>query len=443
MLSTAFALSAILLAAVPAQGQIVVGQSPPVNAAPAAPLPTPLPTVGPAEMPVVLPSSSSSSASSSSAPPSSVRPCNRYGGDADAISERTVPFAPCLSASRRALAIAAAIFPGVIVHGAGAWVAKRPVTARRLLTAQGVGLGVIAAGGVPIIATYGSPKVVVPGVQLIVTGVGMVAAGWLGDLWAAADGDVGAGVPRAELARYVDAGASWARDPYYGNRGYLELGAGAWWRNLAFEPRARLELLARSGEGGLDVRWLLWGAPADGRVLGSGHRPSHRRGPEAATEAAHDAEPALGHRLELRLGAFGRFDRDDDGAALWQEVELAGRLELRVLDDALAGLFLDAGVGLALEETRYPTAVWDVGALILARNAIGVYLGRGGGEVSISYDHRRDDLVGGFFAGRAAGFLGHLGAHLQLRLGRGLALRADVELGTALLSTLALRFGGP
>lgn len=328
------------------------------------------------------------------------------------------PSAPCLTPSRRALAIAAAIGPGLFVHGAGSYVAKRPRAARRLMGAQAVGVGMIVAGGLPILATYGSPKVTVPGVALAVTGVGAVAAGWVGDIWAAAGGDVHGGAPRAELPRVFEAGLSWLRDDYHGNRGYLELGARWQWRQLVVAPRGRLGMSGRGGEGGLDVAWRFLGAPASGELL------------------------ERGHRLEVRLGGFGRFDRNDQVDASWQEAELAGRLDLRGLDEALGGLFFEAGAGVGLAQTRYAPGTWDLGALLLARNAIGVYLGRGRGELAITYDQRRDDLVGGVFAGRAAGFLGHVGAKLELRLGRALGLRVEALLGTATMTTVALRYGG-
>lgn len=338
-------------------------------------------------------------------------------GAAGAASATTAG-APCLTPGRRALAIAAAVGPGLFLHGAGSWTAKRPRAAKRLLGTQVLGLGLILAGGLPILTTYGSPKVTVPGVALAVTGFGVVAGGWVGDIWSAAGGDVGAGLPRAELPRFVEAGASWVRDDYHGDRGYLELGARWQWRRLAVLPHGRLGLDGRAGEGGVDAKWRLVGGPANGQLL------------------------ERGHRLEVRLGAFGRFDSDDEIAALWQEAELGGRLELRAVDAALAGLFFEVSAGLGLEQTRYAPRTWDLGSLLLARNALGVYLGRGAGELSISYDQRRDDLVGGIFAGRAAGFLGHVGARLELRVRRGLGLRVEAALGTAMMTTVALRYGG-
>lgn len=326
--------------------------------------------------------------------------------------------APCLSPKRRALAIGAALVPGLVLHGAGSWIAERPRATKRLMAVQAVGIGMLVAGGAPILATYGSPKVTFPGVPIAVTGFGLFAGSWLADIWSAAGADARAGMPRAERPWSFDAGGAWVRDPYHGHRGFLELGGSMWWTQLEVAPRGRFELDASSIEGGVDARWRFIGDTANGKLL------------------------ERGHRLELRLGAFGRHDGNDDIGELWQEAAFGGRFDLSALDGALAGLFFEGEVGLGLDETRYPTAVWDVGAMLLVRNAIGVYLGRGAGEFTFSYDQRRDELVGGLFAGRAAGFLGHIGAELELRVGRGLAIRLGAEMGSVLLTTFGLRYGG-
>jgi hypothetical protein len=381
--------------------------------APAEPTAATSPATSPLAAAAATPAAAAPAAAAAMAPAAAVSastaasPLDREGTAAEAISPH-----------RRALAIAAAVGPGLLLHGAGSYVAKRPRTARRLLGTQALGVGMIVAGGLPILATYGSPKVTVPGVALAVTGFGTVAAGWLGDIWSAAGGDATGGVPRAEPPRLLDLGLSWLHDDYRGHRGYLEAGARWQRRQLVVAPHGRLATSGRSGEGGLDVAWRFVGARGSGELL------------------------ERGHRLELRLGAFGRFDRDDRIDALWQEAELAARLDLRDLDVGLGGLFFEAGAGLGMEQTRYAPGTWDLSALLLARNAVGVYLGRGAGELSIGYDQRRDDLVGGLFAGRAAGFLGHVAAKLELRLGPALGLRVEGQLGTATMMTVALRYGG-
>jgi hypothetical protein len=327
---------------------------------------------------------------------------------------------PPLTAGRRALAIATAVVPGLVLHGAGSWVAERPRAARQLLLAEAIGLGLLAAGGVPLLATYGSPRVAFPAVPVAVTGAGVFLGSWVGDLWASAGGDAWGGQPRAAAARWLQLGTAWSRDPYHGSRA-LVTAAGGWrWGALGLSPRGQLGVTGREGEGGLELRWHLIGAAPRGQLL------------------------ERGHRLELRLGAFGRFDRDDDIESVWQEAEVGGRIDLAALTPALRGLFFEAAIGLGLEEARFAPGIWDTGALLLARNGVGLYLGRGRGELAFTYDHRRDDRVGGLFAGRAAGFLGHVGAALDLRVRDATALRVSVEFGTALLTSVALRFeGGP
>jgi hypothetical protein len=327
---------------------------------------------------------------------------------------------PPLTAGRRALAIATAVVPGLALHGAGSWVAKRPRAARQLLFAEAIGLGLLAAGGVPLLATYGSPRVAFPAVPIAVTGAGVFLGSWVGDLWASAGGDAWGGQPRAAASRWLQLGTAWSQDPYHGSRG-LVIAAGGWrWGALGLSPRGQLGVTGREGEGGLELRWHLIGAAPRRQLL------------------------ERGHRLELRLGAFGRFDRDDDIESVWQEAEVGGRVDLAALTPALRGLFFDAAIGLGLEEARLAPGIWDTGALLLARSGVGVYLGRGRGELAFTYDHRRDDRVGGLFAGRAAGFLGHVGAALDLRVRDATALRVSVEFGTALLTSVALRFeGGP
>lgn len=47
------------------------------------------------------------------------------------------------------LPAAAALLPGLVLHGAGHWLAGDRATAWRLLAAQGTGLGLLAVGGAP------------------------------------------------------------------------------------------------------------------------------------------------------------------------------------------------------------------------------------------------------------------------------------------------------
>jgi hypothetical protein len=87
--------------------------------------------------------------------------------------------------------------------------------------------------------------------------------------------------------------------------------------------------------------------------------------------------------------------------------------------------------------------VHELHSLLLGRFAWGTYLGDRG-ELALFYDHRRDSMAGGLAAGRAAGFVGSFGAALELLVSGPWAVRAELEIGTAYVSTVALRYhGGP
>lgn len=334
-------------------------------------------------------------------------------GDGEAPKVFVAPSAE-ISARRRALAVAAAVVPGLALHGAGAWVLGDRKSARRLATAELVGLGLALVGGLPLLGTYGSPKVVVPAVPITVVGTGIFFGSWVGDLWVAAGGRPGTAPAIAPLA--FEAGVGWLQAPYHGGRGLLTTRVAWRGRHVGAAALLRLDQRAELAEGGLDVAWHL-------ASLLRGHR--------------------AGDRLALRLGAYARREPADGVRAAWHEGELLGRLELAHLSPALAGLFFESSAGLGLAVTEYPTGARDVDGLLLARFGAGAYLGQGRGELSLAYVHRRDDLVGGLAAGRAAGFFGYLSAQLELRLTGQLDALASAEFGNATLVTLGLRYRAP
>src|SRR6476659_8021063 len=74
---------------------------------------------------------------------------------------------------RRALAVGAAIVPGLLVHGSGHFVAGDTRGGYRLLALEGIGLGTLALGFVPIVATGASRRFVGPAAALSVVGAGL------------------------------------------------------------------------------------------------------------------------------------------------------------------------------------------------------------------------------------------------------------------------------
>jgi hypothetical protein len=328
------------------------------------------------------------------------------------------PVAPAVSASRRAAAIAAAIFPGVVVHGAGSWVVGEHRAAKRLAKAGVIGFSAVVAGGAPIVGSGSSPYTIWPGVPLVVSGTGLLLSSWLADIWVAAGGSQIPATPLAVPPWSVEVATTWQHDAYreralLGGMGHIELG------RLGLDAGGYIDAqnVARSGE--LGERWRLWGTAG----IGPG------------------ATVADGSRLVVR--AAERVDRDDaDRVTLaTAEIEIWGRLDLDHLDPAIRGNFVELWAGGGLTRTTYPRDRHDDAAKLLAGFAWGAYLGDRG-ELRLFYDHQRDGLAGGLAASRAAGFVGSFGASTELRWTGPWAVRGQLQIGNAWVTTLGVRYLG-
>ena len=321
-----------------------------------------------------------------------------------------------VSPARRAAAIAAAIFPGVVIHGAGSWVAGERRAARRLFAASGVGLGALVVGGGPIAYSGSSPYTIWEGVSLAVAGGGLFLQSWLADLWTAAGGARLVTAPVAPPPWSIEVTTTWQQDAYreralLGGAGHLELG------RLGLDAGGYVDAQGASRAGELGARWRLRGAPATGQAIGDGSRVVVR-------------------------GAL-RVERDDDDRVTLATAEaaLAGRLDLARLDPAIAGAFAELAIGAGVTGTGYPRDRHDRDAILLAGFAWGVYLGDRG-EAAVFYDHRRDGLAGGLDASHAAGFVGSIGAAAELRVTGPWAVRGQLQIGNAWVTTLGLRYLG-
>jgi len=326
----------------------------------------------------------------------------------------------------RLLPVAAAIVPGLLLHGSGHFVAGERRVARRLFVMEGVGVGMFVAGGLPLLLTGASRHSAAPSVALVVSGVGVFGLSWLADLYGAASGGT-AGAPAGPGAPFeVEAGYGYVFDPRFDYRqfavvgGALRLGAtrlapSAWIAVDEDNQRLRLE--------------------AARRFIGAGSaRPS-------GDGTTLEAQAALTHH---------RYP-GDEFAVTTGEASIAGRLDMVRVGDSLAGSFAEMSLGLGSEVTNYyrPGAGADIGELLLVRFGYGVAIGRPGvlhGEATLYYDHRRDTFTGGVSPGNGpgSGFAGFFGSELLLHIGPRWGLRARLEQGAARVAQVGLimRMGG-
>ncbi|MBA3453001.1 MAG: hypothetical protein H0T42_07910 [Deltaproteobacteria bacterium] len=321
-----------------------------------------------------------------------------------------------ISVQRQALGIAAALIPGVIVRGTGSAIVREQRAGKRLAVIGGIGLGAMLVGGLPVGITGGNQYLIVPGVPLLIAGTGLFMTSWFSDLWVAAGGRCGAGDPRARSPLSIEAGTTWLHDAYRERallRGAVQLAVG----RVELSAGVLHDARGAATEGELGARVRIHGAAPTGAVIEDGSG------------------------IWIRAAARGRDDDEDRVQVATAEIEAILRVDLHRIDVALRGAFSELSSGLGVERAELGNDRHETGALLLARFAWGAYLGQRG-EISAFYSHRRDQLAGGLPAGGASGFLGSVGATLDLRVLGPWAVRGELEIGSAWVTTLVLRYQG-
>lgn len=325
----------------------------------------------------------------------------------------------------RLLPVAAALVPGVILHGAGHFAAGDRQVARRLFALEGIGLGLFAAGGVPLLVTGASRHYSGPTVAFLVSGIGVFGLSWLADIYGSAAGDSRAGAPPtispgSLVPLELSAGYGYVYDPRFDYRQFGVFGATARIGPLRLAPSAWIAVDDDNQRLRQEATWRVAGAGTS-RPTGDGSTV------EVTAALTHHRYP--GEKFAVSTG----------------ETSLGGRLDMARVGDSLAGSFAELSLGVGLEVINYyaDRAGADLGELLFVRFGYGLVVGRPGGfhgEVSLYYDHRRDTFAGGVSpgGGPGSGFAGLFGAGLALHLGGRWGVRALVEQGAARVAHVAL-----
>ena len=319
----------------------------------------------------------------------------------------------------RPAAMGAAIFPGVLVHGAGHFVAGERRTAWRLLALEGVGAGLTVAGLGVLAATGASRHLAAPIFALPVAGVGLFATSWLADLYGVSA--VGAGGAPGLFTPTVEA----------------RLGT-----RYVYDPTVRYGWLVGPAA---DLRWGRWRLSPGAWIAGDAHNV--RAGAELAYRASGPGPAAAGvdgSYVDAVVAATEHHFGPEAFDLTILTAEARGRVDLRRLARTLAGSFAEGGLGLGWVLTHYRVGAHetDGDGLLLARFAYGLYLGRDparGGELAVFYDHRHDDYAGGLkVTGIGSGVAGHLGLEGSWFFLPRWGLRAEGQVGSAYLVGLSL-----
>lgn len=325
---------------------------------------------------------------------------------------------------RRTAALGAAIVPGVLVHGAGHWVARQPCTARRLAAAELVGFGGIAVGGSTIVFTGASRYLMFPAITLTIGGFGLFVTSMAADLYGVSGAARYAGSPQLTRPRWeTEVGLTRVANPLF-DFDWLatqRLAANFDWGRVSASLDTALAGTHARYQAGVALRAL-------------GPRPD-----VAARDGSYfDLYVGLSEQRYATSGFI-----TDSG-----EMLATGRLDLARVGPSLRGSFVELSMGLALARTRYEligTSVpADFESALLGRFAFGTYLGRGvhrGSEAVLYYDHRHDDCAAGLkIPGLGSGNLGHFGIAGRYYWSRRWGVGAVAEAGSAYVTGISVLF---
>jgi hypothetical protein len=312
------------------------------------------------------------------------------------------------------------IFPGVVVHGTGHFVAGDRKTGYRLLAMEGMGLGLTGVGVAALVATGASRHLSPPIFALPVAGLGLVLVSWLADVQGVTMPAGWRGAPTL-TASWLEArvGTRYVYDPTIAYGTLIGPAVDLRWRRMRLSPGA-------------------WIATAGGNLklmLEAAYRPF---GPRPRLEATD------GSYVDVVLAANHQRFRRESFELTVIEASARGRVDLRRLAASLAGSFTEWGLGLGWGLTHYRVGAHetDASGLLLARFGYGLYFGHAPGrtgEVMAYYDHRHDDYAGGAkLSGLGSGAAGHVGLEGSWFFLARWGLRGEVQAGSAYIAGLSV-----
>jgi hypothetical protein len=328
-----------------------------------------------------------------------------------------------------ALGTAAALVPGVLVHGSGHLVTGEKTTGLRLLALEGAGLGVLATGFIPIVFTGASRRLIGPAIALSASGAGLFVISFLADIYGVVAPAGGVGAPfRIAPTLQTSLGYRYVYDPVFSYRNFMvqeiDYRSGPW----RVHPSAWFAM----GDTNSRVR-----AHFAYRLTG----PLPERNPPSRDGSFLDLETAITRHTFTKE----RF------ATTTGEIAIAGRLDMGRLGPSLRGSFAEMSLGVALQAYSYRArgTTADVGELLLARFGYGMYVGWPGSprsEIMIYYDHRHDDFAAGTkITGLGSGVIGHVGAEGRFFASDHWGIAAETAIGSAYVMGLSIlyRTGNP
>ena len=309
-------------------------------------------------------------------------------------------------------AAALASIPG---FGIGHLAAGQRRTGLRLLAIQGVGLGSLVLGGLGLVLSGASRRLIYPSAVLALAGGGSFLFSWFSDIVGTLSRGKIRGTsltrPFAELA----IGGLWIADPQFSYGPFLSVAGSLRYKKWQGTIDAKVALTTSNQRIGVEGSYFLLG------------------------------ETRREDSLRLRVSATVHRFADEGFRTLTIETAMSGRLSLSRIGPSLRGLFVEGELGIGFQGIGYDALGSgfgeDFNTALLFRVAYGVYLGDRA-ELLLEYDQREDDFAGSIsIDGIGVATLGHVGIRGRGYFGNGpWGIEAYAEYGSAWIGGLNLRY---
>jgi hypothetical protein len=346
--------------------------------------------------------------------------CSLYASVARADD---TPAQDSLAQKPRALPTAAAVVPGVLVHGSGHFAMGESKTAKNLLLMEGIGLGLFLGGGLTIVFTGASRYFVGPAAGATMAGFGLFSTSYLADIYGSMsrDGDAARSRYRGPARWETELGYKRLHDPQFAYTDFLyqrvsrqigpfRLTPSGWFSTKGDTARYRVE----------------------GQYRAFGNY-EHLR-------------PADQSYVDVTVGFVHQRHQPEHFSKSSAEVSVDARYDMARLGRSLRGSFVELGLGYGIGRLDYDlrglSVPHDIEHLLLGRIGFGVNLrgeSKPGSEWLVYYDHRHDDYVAGLkLTGLGSGVAGHFGTTLRWFVTESLGVALDAQVGSAYLGGASL-----
>lgn len=330
-----------------------------------------------------------------------------------AAEHSTAARAPESASVARPLAIAGSIVPGLLLHGAGSWLSGDTETAKPLLIAEGVGIGLTGGALAGLALTGAARNWSGLFISTAIVGMGLFTLSFATDVYHTA-APLGFGQhPGSVPWMTTEVGLLWIDNPRLDYGPLAQTSATLRWGRWSAALTANQAPQALHSLTRLEAGFRMWGAPTGRRTSATG-----------------------GSHLTALLGYEYSSYRQQAYATASGDVRITGRIDSEHVLPHVRGAFFEGELGYARRETgyaRFYTAVSD--SVLLGGFAFGAYHGdptTSGGETRLYYDHRHDGYVSGLLmTGLGSGTIGHFGLETTHFFSPTWGLRAHAEIGAA------------